>query len=378
MNRPTVIANNLRHYRTMRGFTQKQLAELIGYTEKSVSKWESGHGLPTVEMLIKLANLFDISLDELVFEHTASHYFLGIDGGGTKTVFLLTDENGTVLNRICKGPSNPNDIGMENATAVLKEGINEICKGIPYSRITMFAGLSGGGMTGDNAKILRRFFSKFGFYAFDNGSDVENLIALAGHKKCILVIMGTGFIVYSLNGAYRKRISGWGMLFDAGGSGFTLGRDAITAALRASDGSGEPTLLSKLIEDRLGETAESHLARFYDGGKKYIAEFADLVFQASGLGDKTACDILEKNMAFVAQMINTAVSDLIENSGETGKEIPVLFSGGIGSMQDVLFPLIDKHITGAKVSLQRLENEQVMGAQLRAMSLFEEKRKEKK
>lgn len=373
MNRPITFSSNLKYYRTKNGLTQKQLANQIGYTEKSVSKWESSGGLPTMEILLKLADMFEVSLDELVFEKTSCNYFLGIDGGGTKTVFKLIDENGTVINEIYKGSSNPNDIGMEKTTAVLNMGISEACSGIPYSKVTMFAGLSGGGLTSKNAALLNRFFKKFGFYAFDNGSDVENLVALSNYEKCVLVIMGTGFIVYALNGEERKRISGWGQFFDDGGSGYTLGRDAITAVLCEADGSGKQTKLTSLLEERIGETVPMHLAKFYQGGKKYIAEFADLIFLAAESGDKVSIDILEKNMAFVADKINAALIDLINNSGY--ENIPVLFSGGISEKADMLFPLIEKHISTSNCCLTRFENEPIDGAIKRAKSIFELKTK---
>ena len=51
------IGLKIAYYRKLRGFTQEQLAEKIGYTEKSVSKWENGSGLPTLEMIAKLADL---------------------------------------------------------------------------------------------------------------------------------------------------------------------------------------------------------------------------------------------------------------------------------------------------------------------------------
>jgi len=368
LNRPIKFSENLKYYRTKHGLTQKQLAKYIGYTEKSVSKWETGNALPTMEMLLKIAELFKIPLDELMFEKTSCNYFLGIDGGGTKTVFKLIDENGMVLNKIYKSSSNPNDIGMENTTAVLKEGISEVCNGIPYSKVTMFAGLSGGGLTSENVVLLNRFFKKFGFYTFDNGSDVENLVSLVDYEKCVLVIMGTGFIVYALNGEERKRISGWGQFFDDGGSGYTLGRDAITAVLCEADGSGEQTKLTSLLEGRIGETVPMHLAKFYQGGKRYIAEFADLVFLAAESGDKVSAYILEKNMVFVADKINAALEDLVNHSD--CENIPILFSGGISEKADMLFPLIKKHIFASNCCLTRLEREPVDGAIKRAKSIF--------
>lgn len=371
LNRTIKFAENLKYYRTKYNLTQKQLAEQIGYTEKSVSQWERGNALPTMEIFLKLAQVFKISLDELMFEKTSGYYFLGIDGGGTKTAFKLVDENNNLISKTYKGSSNPNDVGMENAVAVLKEGINEVCGGILYSKITMFAGLSGGGLTGDNNKRLSRFFSKFGFYSFENGSDIENLVALSNYDKCVLVIMGTGFIVYALNGDVKQRISGWGQFFDDGGSGYTLGRDAITAVLCASDGSGEKTVLTNLLEERLGETAQMHLARFYEAGKKYIADFSQLVFVAAKKDDKVANEILEKNMCFVANKIDTAVKFLKENS--QGQTIPVLFSGGISKESDVLFPLIEKHITQGNIILENTKKELVEGAVIKAQRLFKEK-----
>ena len=373
MHRTIAFGSNLKYYRTQNGFTQKDLAEQIGYPENSVSKWEKDKGLPTVEILLRLSELFDISLDELLFEKTSHHYFLGIDGGGTKTVFKLTDENGAVIRTALKGSVNPNDIGMENALMLLKEGIHEVCRDIPYSSITMFAGISGGGLSGNNAEIFRQFFKKFGFLAFENGSDIENLVALSDHEKCILVIMGTGFIVYALGGADRKRIAGWGQFFDDGGSGYTIGKSVISAVLSAGDGSGKNTLLTTLMEEKLGESAEAHLTKFYNGGKRYIAEFAGLAFVGYEQNDPVSIEILEKDMAFVAGKIDTALSTLTNYA--VAEKIPVLFSGGISNQNDILFPLIQKHMKRSDCTLSQIKNEPVDGALKRAKTIFDEKMK---
>lgn len=368
MERTITFAENLRHYRNKLGLTQKQLAQKIGYTEKSVSKWESGNGLPTIEMVLKLADLFNVSLDELMFENTTCYYFLGIDGGGTKTAFRLIDKNGMLLSKVIKGPTNPYDIGIESAIAVLKDGINEVCKGVPYAKITVFAGLAGFGLIGDNTKVLTHFMDKFGFFAFGTGSDIENIAALSGHEKCVLVIMGTGFNVYAINGDRKRRFAGWGQLFDDGCCGYMLGKDAITAALCHEDGSGEQTVLFDLFRERLGETAGAHLSKFYQGGKRYIAEFADLVFRANDMQDKLAIEILERNTACAAKKVNAALKEL----GAASESTPIVFAGGISSQHKVLFPMMKKYIA-TPCELIYLEHEPVDGAILRAQKLFYEK-----
>lgn len=370
MKRTIAFAENLKHYRIKLGLTQKQLAQKVGYTEKSVSKWENGSALPTMEMVLTLADLFNLSLDELIFESNTCYYFLGIDGGGTKTTFKLIDKSGMLLNKIFKGPSNPNDIGIEQTLAVLKDGINEVCKGIPYNKVTLFAGLAGFGIPGDNTTVLSRFLDKFGFFAYSSGNDIENIAALSSYDKCILVIMGTGFNVYAINGGTKKGFAGWGQLFDEGGCGYTLGRDAITAALSAEDGSGCPTLLTDLFIKRIGQTAGAHLTRFYQGGKRYIAEFASLVFQAAASGDSAAREILERNAAFAAGKISAALREL--SADTAAHSIPVIFAGGISKQHNVLFPLIQKHLT-ADCNLMHLEHEPVDGAVLKAKNLFKER-----
>jgi N-acetylglucosamine kinase-like BadF-type ATPase len=188
--------------------------------------------------------------------------------------------------------------------------------------------------------------------------------------------MGTGFIVYAIGEAERKRIAGWGQFFDDGGSGYTLGKDAITAVLCAGDGSGKPTLLTKLLEDKIGETAEAHLVQFYQGGKSYIAEFAELVFLASASGDEVATDILENNLAFAAHRIDTAVSALTRYP-QNKMPIPVFFSGGISRKSDIIFPIIEKHLRNCSCQLIRLDDEPVEGALRRASKIFEETIKKK-
>ena len=60
------IAENLMRCRKAAGMTQAELAERINYSDKSVSKWESGNGVPDVYTLMQIAELFQVTLNELV------------------------------------------------------------------------------------------------------------------------------------------------------------------------------------------------------------------------------------------------------------------------------------------------------------------------
>ena len=61
------FANNLRFLRRSRGYSQEFISERLGYKSfTTVQKWESGVSEPSVEKLKKLADLFDVSMDELL------------------------------------------------------------------------------------------------------------------------------------------------------------------------------------------------------------------------------------------------------------------------------------------------------------------------
>ena len=60
------IAKNLTDYRKAAGFTQAELAEKINYSDKSVSKWESGNGVPDIYTLMQIAELYGVTVDVLI------------------------------------------------------------------------------------------------------------------------------------------------------------------------------------------------------------------------------------------------------------------------------------------------------------------------
>ena len=66
-----IVGANLSELRRAKQWTQADLAEKINYSDKSVSKWERGEGLPDLKVLTQLAALYGVTLDTLVTEHAA-------------------------------------------------------------------------------------------------------------------------------------------------------------------------------------------------------------------------------------------------------------------------------------------------------------------
>jgi transcriptional regulator with XRE-family HTH domain len=63
------IAANMAHYRKLNNMTQSELAERISYSDKSVSKWERAEGVPDIYVLSALAELFGVSVNDIISEN---------------------------------------------------------------------------------------------------------------------------------------------------------------------------------------------------------------------------------------------------------------------------------------------------------------------
>ena len=61
-----ILAANLSRLRREKGLTQAELGEKINYSDKSVSKWERGEGVPDLQVMIALSDLYGVSIDEMM------------------------------------------------------------------------------------------------------------------------------------------------------------------------------------------------------------------------------------------------------------------------------------------------------------------------
>lgn len=330
-----VFSKRLKDRRRELGMTQKELADLISYSEKAVSKWERGNALPPSCILPDISRILNTSIDELMLQSEDIRYFLGVDGGGTKTAFLLVDSDGATVKSEILGPSNPNDVGFSATEEILYRGISAVCEGYNPRMISAFVGLAGA-KSADNMERLHKFLSRFNFGRVGVDSDMETAAAAGlGSSDGIAVICGTGSVVYVKRGEERIRIGGYGYLLGDPASGFNFGRDAILAALCEEDGSGEPTAITPIIKEKLGrENMLSALSIFYKGGKREIAKYAHSVFDAASLGDAVAIRILDENITSLSRMIRAA-ADKFDTS-----RVKIAFVGGIAEKNPEFINLI--------------------------------------
>ena len=81
-----MFADNLIELRKMKNMSQEELAEKLNVTRQTISKYETGESLPDIEKCAMLANVFGVSVDELINHEKGDNLGLGVAPRG-KHVF---------------------------------------------------------------------------------------------------------------------------------------------------------------------------------------------------------------------------------------------------------------------------------------------------
>ncbi len=282
-------------------------------------------------------------------------YLLAIDGGGTKTDFLLTDLNGREIKRILLGPSNPVSTGIENTKKCLENGISRVCEGIDKKKISLFAGIAGG-MSGNNKEVIKDYLLSYGFGKVNNGSDTDSALEVAlGGEQGVAVIIGTGICAFVNTGSCCQKVGGWGYLIDKGGSGFHLGSDALESAFSFLDTRGGSEIIYKMIREEVKLPLPDAIPKIYKGGNSYIASFAPVIFRAYEKGDKEAERILRKNTKEIAEIIKAGYNLLPDKKGK------IVLCGGLCKQKEILENFFINHLED-EIKIEWCDKEIVSGA----------------
>jgi len=224
---------------------------------------------------------------------------LGVDGGGTKTRAIITDERQRVLGEGTAGPSNPLRVGIGSAATAVREAIDKACAEARVQRADIVAAEIGlaGVRRGDLRLRMREALSGLGIHSIDVVTDAD--IALFGATEGapgLVIIAGTGSICCGLN-AHGKHVcaGGWGPLAGDEGSGSWIARRALQAMARGNDGRGTGTILGTTACTYFNvATTDDLLIAIYAPGmtNDRIAGFCKYVIEAAQDGDEVARDIV--------------------------------------------------------------------------------------
>ena len=256
-------------------------------------------------------------------------YIIGIDGGGTGTVGILTTETGQCLAQVQSGPSNYHVVGEAKTQTILKNLVEALCEkaGIPSTSAIRFClGMAGLGRAEDR-KIIGRICDELGISENRILTHDAHIALVGGTEKQqgVIVISGTGAIVYGINADGKEaRASGWGYLLGDEGSGYDIAIKGLRAVARAADGRGRPTGLTNRMLNALELNEPGDLIRWvHAASRDAIAQLSKIVFDAAQTADRTA-----------EQIVNAAAEELVCAANSVVKQLEfagafdIVLSGG--------------------------------------------------
>ena len=251
-------------------------------------------------------------------------FYLGVDGGGSKTTAVVFNENGEFICKACGESINYYSVGIENA----RKAMAEIIGSMPQKSFDCAVI----GMSALNERATAEETERFCDGIIDSKKIIMDsdlyvaLEAMNENGECAVVISGTGSMALHRNaeGSIRHA-GGWGYILGDEGSGYSIGLSGIKAAIRAFENSDEKSLLiDECLKYFSIDNIYDLIDLYYDKtvSRKITAAFAKNVISIAESGDKTAEYIVRNEAKLLAE---TVVALLIDSD----KNIPIGLWGGI-------------------------------------------------
>ena len=178
-------------------------------------------------------------------------YYIGIDGGGTKTKFDLFDSDKNSIASLTTPTIHPAQASFKEVVSVLNTAKEKLLANINDRDyvLKVGAGLGGYGINADYRKKLEDEFSTvFDEFKLYSDAYAAMLGALAGEDG-ILMIAGTGSIALAKVGDETFRCGGFGYRYGDEGSAYSIGKALISRALKEADGRLDKSIVSDLVAD---------------------------------------------------------------------------------------------------------------------------------
>ncbi len=284
--------------------------------------------------------------------NTSNDYtIIGIDGGGTHTRGVLYRE-GKVISTAKAGTTRIGAVGVGESCERTLNVIVELCNKAEIEASELDAvvvGLAGVWLEEEKKRSqhLLRTLARGQSLTFNDlvvTSDAELAVegAFDGGNG-VITIVGTGSIGLGKQGKGKFiRVGGWGIELDDEGSGAWIGREGLTAAVRALDGRGKPTKMTEVI-DNLYPTID------IENPRTIVKAYAERAFEYHMLtphvmqcaveGDEMCLDIIKRSAIHLSELPLTLAKQY------NGKTVPVALMGGIIDADTLLANLLRDEIS---------------------------------
>jgi len=255
-------------------------------------------------------------------------FFLGIDGGGSKTTAVVVDSQGHICGHGRAGSANHHTVGLETAVDHLTEAAVQASHsaGSPTPLSAAWIGVAGLDSPADHELLLPKLLPLASSIRLTNDADL--VLSALDSAVGVALIAGTGAIALGRDrSGIRKRASGWGHMMGDEGSGYYIGSQALQAVVRAIDGRGQSTpLVEGLVSYWKLSRPDDLLHQVYHRADKTdIARLSPLVFETAQAGDPVAQGIVRR----AAKELALAALTVGRGLNFSGEELPLALGGSL-------------------------------------------------
>jgi N-acetylglucosamine kinase-like BadF-type ATPase len=272
--------------------------------------------------------------------------YLGVDGGGSKTAFVLIDASGQVLSSHQEGPAYYLQTGVEEMRTMLARGILATLAQASLTPAAVDFAFLGLPSYGEDSRLLATLDAAAaptlppGRFRCGNDALCGWAGALGGEEG-INVVAGTGSMAYGEYGGRLARAGGWGELFSDEGSGYWVAREGLQLFSRMSDGRAPRGQLYEAFRTHFRLAVDLDLcAAIYGAGRgerSDVAALSGLIAETAQAGDHQARALFARAVDELVHMVD-AVHEQLKVPG--GVLVNVSHSGGMFKLRDlVLEPL---------------------------------------
>ena len=262
-------------------------------------------------------------------------FIIGIDSGGTYTRIRIKKTTGNIRD-ISNPSAHYTTTGPENFSTELSRQIRLLIREMNL-KMSNCLGIAIGGAglrtEGQKSEVRNLFTGKLHFNNIIVESDA--FIALYdayGRKEGIILICGTGAVLYANYKGKTERVGGWGRAFGDPGSGYYLGLLALQSIAEEYDlyGGLYKSTFSKKIEDKFGIKGENMLELLYH--KDFPpAVLVPLILKLASSRNSTAISLIEKTVNELVLFL-----DIFLRNKMPGELFSVSFGGSLLSNNNFL------------------------------------------
>jgi glucosamine kinase len=290
-------------------------------------------------------------------------FFLGLDGGGSKTACAVGDEESLLGIGVSAG-SNIVRVGEAQARQSLHASILEACEAARVSPSEIRRACVGvaGAARAEISEVVRGLVAEMIPGQVEVVGDMEIALeaAFAGGPG-VIVIAGTGSIAYGRDASGQTaRAGGWGFAISDEGSGHWIGRAAVAAAVRDGDQT-QDTCLLKAIAKSWGVTTHEQVVLAANGNPApNFAALLPVVLKAAGKNNRQARDVVTQAAKELATLAQRVVERLFSDS----TTVPVAMAGGVFANSSLVREVFynSLHAACSRIRLNSVVVEPVHGA----------------